>query len=520
MQLTVRYYDLGTFEPLVLLHRDDCAALGVREGDRVRLSGRRTTSGVVGSSGTLAEHGTAMVPGRLLQRIGLSDGDGIGVVADTVPESVRAIRRKMDGETLTSEEVCSVVGDLMDARLSLIEVSAWLTALQINGMDTDELASYTVAMSKSGGRLDFGREQVFDFHSFGGVPGNKITPIVVSIVAAAGHIIPKLSSRAISSACGTADYVETFCRVDLGDEEVRRTAEETGGVFSWTGATDLAPAGDVFITVQRPLGIDPRPQMLASIMSKKIAAGATHILMDIPMGRGTKVATIEEARSYARDLMDLGDLLGVRVECAVTSAEQPLGEAVGPVLEARECMQVLELAPGHEDVADKACICAGIILEMAGEPDGASEARRLLESGRAHEKFLEIAAAQGGDTRLSSADMVPGRFSAELRSPASGVVTSMRNKAVVAVAKAAGAPGDKGAGMLIRRKTGDRVREGEVLATVYAESEDKLGHAVSKAASDPPFEVSGMVMGRVGPRDRRRLRETAARSRGIGHPFL
>ena len=347
--------------------------------------------------------------------------------------------------------------------------------------------------------MSFGSERVFDFHSFGGIPGNKITPIVVSIVAAAGLRMPKLSSRAISSACGTADFVETFCRVDLGTEKVRSITERTGGVFSWTGATDLGPAGDRFITVQSPLGIDPRPQMLASIMSKKVAAGATDLVMDIPMGSESKVPTLEEARSYARDLMDLGERLGMRVECAITYAEQPLGSTVGPILEARECMEVLEGVPGHEDVVEKSCVCAGLVLGLAGFPDGAAEARRILDSGEARSKFLEIVAAQGGSADVSSADMVPGHFSRDVVSDRPGFVRRISNKAVVAVAKAAGAPSDKGAGVMIHKKLGAKVSAGEAIMTVYADREDKLLHAVEIAMEREPLVVEGMVIGRVSP---------------------
>lgn len=499
MQLTARHYDIDSSDPTVLMHETDCQELGVREGDRVRVSGPKGATAIVSMSDTLLEAGVVMIPVALLEACGVRDGECVDVIASPAPDSVRSIRRKMDGLKLTEEEITGIVDDVMEGRLSKIEISAWLTALHINSMDLEETAAYIRAMAATGGSIRFDRPQVLDFHSFGGVPGNKITPIVVSIVAAAGNLIPKLSSRAISSACGSADFIETFCRIDLDDDEVRRITEEVGGVFSWTGATDLSPAGDVFIRTQRPLGIDPRPQMLASILGKKVAAGATDLLMDIPMGRETKVGTLEEARSYARDLMELGDILGMRIECAVTYADQPLGEAVGPILEARECMQVLEGVPGHEEVAEKACICAGILLEMTGTMNGHDAAKRILESGDARRKFLEIVAAQDGRPDISSGDMVPGRFSEDVVATRSGFVRGMSNKAVVAVAKAAGAPSDKGAGVILRRKRGNRVAEGDVLMTVYADNADKLAHAVAKAADRSPFDVDGMVLGRISP---------------------
>ena len=497
MDLIADRYDIDLSEPTVLMHESDCIVIGVGDGDRVRISGNRTYVAIVTVSDTLVDAGHILMTDKLLHVCSIEPGSIVGVVSSPVPDSVRTIRAKMDGQSLSAEQLDELVSDVIGGRLSRLEVSAWLTALYIKGMNVHEIASYARAMASSGTRLDFGSRRVFDFHSFGGVPGNKITPVVVSIVASAGLFIPKLSSRAISSPSGTADFVEMFCHVDLCTEDVQRITEDVGGVFSWTGATDIAPAGDRFITVQRPLGIDPRPQMLASIISKKLAAGATDLVMDIPMGDGTKVLTVDEANSYARDLMDLGEELGINIECAVTYADQPLGHAVGPALEARECIQVLENEPGHSDVVDKACICAGMILEMGGIPNGVSEAHRILSSGEALEKFRQIVSEQGGDPCVSSHDISPGRYSREIVTPRSGFVRSISNRGIVAVAKAAGAPSDHGAGIIIHKKRGSKVSEGDVLMTVYAESIGKLDHAVSEAMSREPIDVDGMLLERV-----------------------
>ena len=230
--------------------------------------------------------------------------------------------------------------------------------------------------------------------------------------------------------------------------------------------------------------------MLASIISKKLAAGCTDLVMDIPMGAGTKVPTIDMANSYARDLMDLGEVLGINVECAVTYADQPLGHAVGPGLEARECIETLEKGDVHTDVA-------GMILEMAGIPAGAARAREILSSGRALEKFREIVSAQGGKSGISSDDIPLGGFVSEIVADRSGFVSSISNKAVVAVAKAAGAPSDHGAGVVIHKKRGAKVSKGDVILTVYAETEEKLQHALSVAKSSEPVDVDGMLLERI-----------------------
>jgi AMP phosphorylase len=338
---------------------------------------------------------------------------------------------------------------------------------------------------------------VFDFHSLGGVPGNKITPIVISIVAAAGLMIPKTSSRAISSACGTSDFVETFCDVELSSSKLMAISEEVGGVFAWGGSMNLAPVDDMVIKIEHPLGINPRAQMLASIMSKKVAMGSTHLLVDIPTGSGSKVPTLEEAKAYARDLMDLGERIGMHVECAITYADQPIGMAIGPNLEARECISILEGEKHPSSVIEKACECAGIILEMAGVPNGATRAREILDSGEAHKKFLEIVVAQNGRPDLKSSDLKPGDHSFDLKATNPGYVHAIRNKEIVNIAKAAGSPSDKGAGLLIYKKKGQRVEAGDVLMTIYAESDAKLKRAQELAMSNNPFDIEGMLIKRV-----------------------
>lgn len=498
MKLRVAYYDLDASEPQVLMNEDDCAAIGVKENDRVSISGPvKSTVALVTLSDTLVEKGTVMMPAPVMERCSVREGEEVDVSYSSKPDSVRSIRRKMDGERLEREEIESIVSDILDNRLSKIEVSAWLTALYINGMDIDEIADFTKAMAHTGDIIKFDRQPVFDFHSFGGVPGNKITPIVVSIVAAAGVMIPKTSSRAISSACGTSDFVETFCNVELDADSLKRIAEDVGGVFAWGGGMNIAPVDDMVIKIEHPLGINPRAQMLASIMSKKLAIGANYLLVDIPMGSGTKVSTIEEARSYSRDLMDLGERLDMHIECAITYADQPVGSAVGPKLEARECISILEGSKHPASVIEKACDCAGIILDMAGIPGGAAKAREILDSGAAHRKFMEIVVAQGGDTNLKSTDLEPGRFKEDIVASKSGYVHAIHNKDIVAIAKASGAPNDKGAGMMIYKKKGQRVEQGEVLMTIYADNEAKLRRARETAIKYPPIDIEGMLIKRV-----------------------
>lgn len=497
MKLIAKDYDVEAIILRVIIHDQDCLELGVKEGDRVRIDGSKSYVVTANKSDTLVKRGEILMPKNVMEKVGAKEGMEVNVVYSPSPESVRSIRKKMDGQRLTKDEINAVIQDILEARLSLIETSAWLTALYINGMDVDEIADMTMAMVNTGDTIQFDRTPVFDFHSIGGVPGNKVTPIVVSIVAAAGLMLPKTSSRAISSACGTSDFVETFCKVEMEASELKEISEKVGGVLAWGGSMNLAPVDDMLIKVEYPLNINPRAQMLASIMSKKMAIGATHLLMDIPTGPGTKVKTIEEARAYVHDFMELGNRLGIQIECAITYGDQPVGNAVGPGLEARECIRILEGNAHPASVVEKACDLAGIILEMGGIPHGADEARRILSSGEALKKFREIVAAQGGKPDLTSEDIRIGKYKLQLLSTKAGYVHSIKNKDIVSIARAAGAPADKGAGLLIFRKKGQRVEKGDILLEIYADVESKCQRAKDLAIKLAPIEIEGMLIEKV-----------------------
>ncbi len=494
MKLKVLVGDFEIWDTSMMLHTKDCVKLGIKEGERARITGKKSLVVFVNKSDTLLKEGCALMSKTIASKIGAKDGDEIDVEFQPIPDSVRFIRKKMNGDKLSRDEINAIISDISESKLSRIEISSWLTTLQIVGMDIDEIADMTVAMVNTGDRIEFSRKPVFDFHSVGGVPGNKVTPIVVSIVAAAGLMIPKTSSRAISSACGTSDFVEVFCEVALTAEQIKNISESTGGVLAWGGSVNLAPVDDMVIKIEYPLGINPRPQMLASIIGKKIAIGATHLLMDIPTGSGTKIPTIEVARAYVRDLMELGDKLGIKIECAITYGDQPVGSAIGPNLEARECLRVLEGSTSPSSVVEKACQLAGIILDMGGILNGEDKAREILSSGKALEKFRDIIEAQGGNRNIKSEDIKPGKYKSEVVSQINGYVHSVDNKSLVQIARAAGSPSDKGAGLLLLKKKGQPVKKGDVILEIYSESEAKCKFAKDLAVTLKPIDIEGMLI--------------------------
>jgi len=311
--------------------------------------------------------------------------------------------------------------------------------------------------------------------------------LVVPIVAAAGYTIPKTSSRAITSPAGTADRVETLCPVNLSLAEIKDVVAKTGGCLVWGGSLELAPADDLFIQVEYPLGIDPL--LLPSILSKKKAIGATHVAIDIPTGVGAKIKTRAEAYTLASDFVDLGKRLGLNIQCALTFGDQPLGFGMGPALEAKEALNTL-MGNGPADLREKAVSLAGMLFEMMGKENGRDMAENIIASGKAECKMREIIAAQGGNPDIQPNDLPVGKKRDVLRSDKPGKVLWISTDDLVRIARAAGAPKEKGAGVVLQAKLGDTVRKDGVLLEIYAERNSKLSAALELANELSPIVLS------------------------------
>lgn len=453
---------------------------------------------IVQESKTMVSPGEVGVILKIQEDLMLKDNEEITIKAAARPQSIDFIRKKMDGQELTTDEISLIVHDMANRALSRVDISAYIVAVYINGMNMRETKDLTLAMVESGDTISFGDRDVFDFHSIGGCPGNKVTPIIVPIIAAAGLLMPKTFSRAISSAAGTADIMESICNVTLSAERIRQLTLEIGAVLAWGGAVRLAPVDDMLINVEYGLAVDPHSQVLASIMSKKKAVGAKHLLLDIPTGYGTKAENEEDAKRTARDFIDLGEKIGINVECALTYGGQPLGRAVGPALEAAEAIAILEGASGPRSTVEKALSLAAMILEMGGVTrNGYEEALSILKSGRALEKFRQIVEAQGGKKDITASDAPIGKLTKEITADKSGYVNFIDNKSIVKIAREAGAPYDKGAGLVITKKGGQPVEKDELIYTLYADHERKLKAADALARRLRPIRVESMVLNRV-----------------------
>lgn len=487
----------------VLLNRNDARSIGVVEGDRLRVMNHangRAVPAHIDMTEAMIEPGTIGLYGPIHLTLEVQDGAEVEVWEAPKPASLELIKKKMNRGTLTRDEIRVIVADIVADNLSPPELSAYVTANYINGMDMDEVEHLTVAMVETGNRLSFSNRPIVDKHSIGGVPGNKISLLVVPIIAAAGLKIPKTSSRAITGAAGTADLMEVLAPVVFSAEEVQTMTEKVGGVIVWGGATNIAPADDRIIVVEYPFKIDARGQMLASVMAKKFAVGANLVVIDIPVGRTTKIADIAEGRKLAREFIDLGERLKIRVECAITYGDTPVGHTIGPALEVREALACLEGETEPQSLVQKSLSLAGIALEMAGKAprgQGYAMAEGLLRSGKALEKFKQIIEIQGGDPTVTAASIHLGEHTHVVKAPEPGYVVELNNPSLVSLARLAGAPGDHGAGILLHAKPGERVDKGQPIFTIFADRAWRLKLAIEEGRRLMPVLVEGMLLDRV-----------------------
>ncbi len=488
LKLRVRRVPIETGKVVAIVSRRDAEALGIRALDRIKIGfkGNEVVAIVDVAEEEFVRKGEILLSKDSFRELGVKEGAKVDVCVAEKPKSVSYIRKKIDGFYLDKNEVFEIVKDCVEKKLSDIEIMALLTALYIRGISMEEAEYFVEAMVATGKVLEFKRKPIVDKHSIGGIPGDKTTIVAVPTIASTGLTIPKTSSRAITSPAGTADRVECLTNVEFSADEIVEIVNKVGACMVWGGALDLAPADDIFVQIEFPIGIDP--MLFPSILSKKKAVGAEYLVIDIPTGRGAKIKSVKEAEDLARDFIELGRRLGIKTTCISTFGEQPLGHAVGPALEAREALiAVKTMKP--VDLIDKACSLAGAVFEMVGKGNKET-ALRIIRKGKAEEKLREIIEAQGGDRNIRPEDIEVGRYSAEVRAIKSGKVLFIDTKEIAAIAKLAGAPKDKGAGIMLFKKMGEKVRKGEVVMKIFSNSESMLELAVKEAEENYPFVIA------------------------------
>ena len=419
-------------------------------------------------------------------RLALTEGAEVEVRRAPPPASRDLLRKKVDGDELTAGEIGRVVRDLVEGRYGEAEIAGFLTAAS-RQLSVAEVAALTAARAEFFERIDWGGRLVVDKHSMGGVPGSRITMIVVPIVAAHGLTMPKTSSRAITSAAGTADVMECVARVDLTGSELRAVAEAVNGAIAWSGRISHSALDDVMNAIVRPLGIRSAVLDVSSILSKKLAVGAAHVVIDIPVGPAAKMRTASAGRVIANLFEEVGRSVGLDVAAIVTDGTAPIGTGVGPALELADVFAVLRGDPAAPPaLRNKALDFAARLIEWdpsVPEGSGRGRAADLLASGAALAAFERIAAAQG-----PLPGVAPGLFSHAIVAEQGGTVTAIDGFAIADLARTAGAPSDKGAGVRLNVGVGAVVRAGTPLADVVATSQDGVDR-VAGTRPDGPFTL-------------------------------
>lgn len=484
--LSVQRMGIDTYqEPVIYLRADChvCRAEGFEAYSRVRV--RIGTRSVIATLNTVTSEllGTSVLglSEAAWRALACANGDMAELSHPELLESFSDVRRKIYGHSLPAESFSAIVRDLCAGRYSGLEIAAFVTACAGNALSLDETIYLTRAMVDEGQSLRWSAPVVADKHCIGGLPGNRTTPIVVAIAAACGLTIPKTSSRAITSPAGTADTMETLAPVALDLPKMREVVQREGGCIVWGGAMALAPADDVLIRVERPLDLDSEGQLAASVISKKVAAGATHVLLDLPVGPTAKLRSSEDAERVARRLRATGEAFGLQVQVLFTDGSQPVGRGIGPALEAHDVLAVLQNHPqAPVDLRERALQLAGALLELAGRSpagSGIALARNTLLSGKAWAKFAAICEAQGGLRKPPRA-----AHKLEFTAPHEGIVAGIDNRRLARLAKLAGAPLSPAAGIELMVRLGDRVLPTQPLFCLHAESPGELDYAAQYAS--------------------------------------
>ncbi|VVC03798.1 AMP phosphorylase [Candidatus Bilamarchaeum dharawalense] len=494
----VKPMDIMTGKNIIVLNKAEAQEHDIYSGYRTELKhDGKSIITIVDVSEEIVEPGEVGIFRDLTTWHKMKKGDTVEIVHMDRPESITYIKKKLDKGALNAQEIRTIVKEIMQDKLSEIETSAWIAAAYINGFTDDEIIALAEATVDSGDQLNLGKHPILDKHCIGGVAGNRTTMIVVPIITALGLYMPKTSSRSITSAAGTADTMEVLADVTFNMEELRSMVLKAKGAIVWGGGMKLAPVDDKLIRVRHPLSLDPEGMLLASILGKKKSVGAEYAIIDIPVGRGVKVPYIERGNELAKHFISVGDRLGIKIEALITDGAEPVGNGIGPALECFDVLNVLQ-GKGPEDLKHKSVLLAGKLLELCGKVDkgqGYGIAEKTLMSGKALAKFREIVEIQGGNPNVSGYDIKIGDHTHIVTSEVSGSIFHIDNKTMAKIARIAGSPRDKGAGVLLHRVRGDRVEVGDKLYTIFAESEAKLDFTIKAIKDLEPIEMRKMLLG-------------------------
>ena len=476
MKLKFKPLHLESGRPIAFINCNFAKKLNISEGDRIEIIyNEKKLILLVNLLKKFIEEDEISFSREAISFLKIRKGESVRISLALQPRSIRSIFRKLNNKELTEKEIYTIIKDIVSNALNEAEIAFFVSAVYHNGMSFRETIYLADAMAKTGKILKW-VGKIADKHSIGGVPGNRTTPIVVSICAAAGIKMPKTSSRAITSAAGTADVVEILANVNLSPTELKSVVKKTNACLAWGGSLGLAPADDKLIKVERFLNIDPESQLIASIIAKKLSVGSKYILIDIPYGRGAKVS-VYEARRLRKKFLKIGKHFKLKIEVVLTEGEQPIGNGIGPILEVKDVLRVLERNNPPLDLERKSVFLAGKILEFMGKArkgNGKIMAQKILDSGEALKKFEEIITAQGKKKKNPKI----ANFEHHVKVRRDGKIKNIDNKEINMTTRILGCPTSTASGIYLYKHKNELVKKGETLLILYSESKKKLNEAI------------------------------------------
>ncbi len=491
MELKIKLLKWSAGLPVAMLNEATAKKIGVHTKDRISIKtlskNSRKISTLIDIVKGLVGKGEIAVSSELKKRLGLKIGQKVIINLAPIPKSVIFIKKKLNKKSLSQKEINEIIQDITSNSLSEAEISLFVSAMYRQGMSFKETVYLIDAILKTGNKLVLKNKFVADKHSIGGIPGNRTTPIVVSICSVADLIMPKTSSRAITSAAGTADVMETIAKVDFSMNEIKKILKKTKACIVWGGSLGMVPADSKIIKIEKVLKIDPQAQLLASIMSKKLAVSSKYILIDIPYGKTAKV-TKSQALNLKKKFEQLGRYFNKKLECVLTDGSEPIGNGIGPALELIDIIKILDKRNGPKDLEKKSLFLSGKLLEMTGKADkgkGIKMAEGILYSGKAFEKFKDIVKAQKGSLN----GIKPAKFKKDILVKKSGRIFEIDNKEINSLARVAGCPVNKLSGIYLYFHVKDKIKKGEKLLTIYSESKSRLKEAIKFYKNKKPIKI-------------------------------
>ena len=491
MKLKIKNFNWLAGRPVAILNDETAKKMNVFVDDRITITSSKKIYTVTDIFPKLVKDNEIGLSQELSKILKLKNGAMVEVSIPELSDASHIIKKKLSDKRLNKKELTLLISEIVQNNLTEAEIAFFVAAEKINGMNLEETINLTKAMVKTGARLKFKGKYIADKHCIGGISGNRTTPIVVAICAAAGLTLPKTSSRAITSASGTADVIETISNVELLLKKIKEVVDKTGACLAWGGSLGLAPSDDKIIQVERLLNLDIEPQLIASIMSKKLAAGAKYILIDIPYGRGAKVNNLSNAKKLGKKFEKIGKRFKLKLKVVYTDGSQPIGNGAGPILELLDILKVLQnKKDAPEDLRKKSLYLSSELINLCGIKNSKQKAEEMLSSGKAYEKFKEIINAQNEkkdfDKRVENLKL--GKFKKIIKAKKSGNIILIDNKGINSLCRILGTPETTSAGVYLHKHVGE-IKKREPILTLYSESESKMKDALRYIKKFKPIEI-------------------------------